>query len=278
MIVKHNEGRWTKLISDWNPAISTKQKEYRKRGTEERTTSTHYLQPIRIDRDSNDLTSDMTWLTTAHGGSKWDSIMESDTCNDHHHQTPRTNHAHDSKAHDQDEGGATNKTTTTHCSSPPKGSVEDLPKQHSHHSKQTSKNGNQSHSDSFIPSETQFPFEHRCRPTSCQVARGSRRSTWENYCCTEQFFFAKKGRGQGPRTLAVWPSGKLRTGDWTSDHRHCCWCRRHGMPRVLPSLMVRVPVSLAMLGLEQTQSQTHTQLQKLSPATFHRRQEMVVNI
>ena len=79
-----------------------------------------YLQPIRINRDSNDLTSDMTWLTTAQDGSKWDSIMESDTCNDHHHQTPRTDHAHDSKAHDQDEGGATNKTTTTHYSSPPK--------------------------------------------------------------------------------------------------------------------------------------------------------------
>ena len=33
MIAKHHEGRWTKLVTSWNPATSTKQKGYRKRGS-----------------------------------------------------------------------------------------------------------------------------------------------------------------------------------------------------------------------------------------------------
>ena len=28
MIAKHHEGRWTKIVSNWNPAVSTKQKGY----------------------------------------------------------------------------------------------------------------------------------------------------------------------------------------------------------------------------------------------------------
>ena len=32
MIAKHHEDRWTKLVSNWNPAVSTRQTGYRKQG------------------------------------------------------------------------------------------------------------------------------------------------------------------------------------------------------------------------------------------------------
>ena len=32
MIAQHHEGRWTKIVSNWNPATSTKQKGHRKQG------------------------------------------------------------------------------------------------------------------------------------------------------------------------------------------------------------------------------------------------------
>ena len=67
MIAKHHEDRWTKLDSHWNPLISTKQKGYRKqrrlakRWEDDLNT---YSQPDRANRDNNDLTSDITWLTS----------------------------------------------------------------------------------------------------------------------------------------------------------------------------------------------------------------------
>ena len=54
--------------SNWNPAISTKQKGYRKQGrpaTSWEGVLNTYLQPDRMNSDSNDFTSDITWLTAA---------------------------------------------------------------------------------------------------------------------------------------------------------------------------------------------------------------------
>ena len=73
MIAKHHEDRWTKLVATWNPAISTKQKGYRKQGRLAKRWEHDlniYLQPDRSNRDNNDLTSDMTRLTTAEDSSK----------------------------------------------------------------------------------------------------------------------------------------------------------------------------------------------------------------
>ena len=74
MIAKHHEDRWTKVVSNCNPAISTKQQGYRKQGRPakrwEDDLNTH-LQLGRTNRDNNDLTSDMTWLTTAEDNSKF---------------------------------------------------------------------------------------------------------------------------------------------------------------------------------------------------------------
>ena len=67
MIAKHHDDRWTKLISNWNPAISTKQKgigSKEDRPRDGKTRSTHtYNKPESTD--NNDLTNDTTWLTTA---------------------------------------------------------------------------------------------------------------------------------------------------------------------------------------------------------------------
>ena len=67
MIAKQYEDR-TKSVSNWNPAISTKQKGYRKQGRPPKRLEDDlntYLHPDRTNRDNNELTSDMTWLSTA---------------------------------------------------------------------------------------------------------------------------------------------------------------------------------------------------------------------
>ena len=74
MIAKHNEGRWTKLISNWNPATSTKQKGYGKQGRLAKTWEEDInsnLQPTKVHRDYTDLSKDTTWVTTAQDGLKW---------------------------------------------------------------------------------------------------------------------------------------------------------------------------------------------------------------
>ena len=56
-----------KLVSNWNPAILIKRKGYRKQGRPAKRWEDDlntYSQPDRTNRDNNDLTSDMTWLTT----------------------------------------------------------------------------------------------------------------------------------------------------------------------------------------------------------------------
>ena len=61
MGAKHHEDRWAKLVSNWNPAISTWRKGYQKQGrlaTRWQDDLHIYLQPDRSNRDNIDLTSD----------------------------------------------------------------------------------------------------------------------------------------------------------------------------------------------------------------------------
>ena len=76
MIAKHHEDHWTKLVSNWNPAVSTKQKRVQQRRKAKRWEDdlNIFLRPDRYNRDNNDLTSDMTWLTTAEDSSEWDAV------------------------------------------------------------------------------------------------------------------------------------------------------------------------------------------------------------
>ena len=56
MIAKHHDGSWTQLISTWNPAISTKQKGYRKQGRPARSREDDnnlYPQPTIVHRDDD---------------------------------------------------------------------------------------------------------------------------------------------------------------------------------------------------------------------------------
>ena len=58
MIAKRCEGRWTKLFSNWNPAITNKQKGCRKKGRPVKRGEDDinaYLQPTGVTRDNNDL-------------------------------------------------------------------------------------------------------------------------------------------------------------------------------------------------------------------------------
>ena len=79
MISKHHDDRKTKLVSNWNPAMSTKQGHQKHERTAKRCEDdlSISLQPDRSNRNSNDLTSDMSQLTTAEHNSKWDAV-ESD--------------------------------------------------------------------------------------------------------------------------------------------------------------------------------------------------------
>ena len=67
MIAKHHHERWTKLRSKWRPAMSTKQKGYRKQGRPaKRWGRRHQVipAPTEVHGDKNDLTNNTTWLTT----------------------------------------------------------------------------------------------------------------------------------------------------------------------------------------------------------------------
>ena len=65
--------RWTTLVSNWNPATSTKQKGYRKQGRPAK----RWEDDLNINLQPDRSTSDWTWLTIAEGRSTWDA-MESD--------------------------------------------------------------------------------------------------------------------------------------------------------------------------------------------------------
>ena len=60
--------------------------------------------------------------------------------------------------------------------------------------------------DALNLSEPHLPFQHRCRPTSFQVARGLSRSTWKNYSCTDRVSYRQPTNGPRPR------SGQARAG------------------------------------------------------------------
>ena len=121
---KHHEERWTEPVSNWNPAISTEQQGYLKHGRPaKRWEDDHniHLQPNRANRNDNDLTSDMTWLTTAEDNSKWDA-MESDFVSNRLKQPTRPptlsprlrqpNHQHTTKQQVRLRLTTTTKTTT----------------------------------------------------------------------------------------------------------------------------------------------------------------------
>ena len=67
MIARHHEDRWTKLGPNWMEPSYTNQA---KKGTTNKEDLNVYLQPDRSNRDNNDLTSDITWLTTKEDSSK----------------------------------------------------------------------------------------------------------------------------------------------------------------------------------------------------------------
>ena len=112
MIVEHHEGRWTKLISSWNPAISTKQTGHPETGrTRHDMDDSHtYLQPTRTNRENNDLMNDTTWLIPAPDGLKWDSMEK--RCRQQ--QAQATNTAHDPHRHCNTSQRNNNPTTNTH--------------------------------------------------------------------------------------------------------------------------------------------------------------------
>ena len=78
---RDHERRWTKLICNWSPAISTTQKSYHKQGGLAKIWEDDintYLQHARNNRDNSDLTNGTTWFSTAQDGVEKDS-MESDS-------------------------------------------------------------------------------------------------------------------------------------------------------------------------------------------------------
>ena len=95
LIAKHREDRWTKLITNWNPAISTQQKGYEKQGRPAKRWEDDlnaYPQPTRYNRDDNDLTSDTTWLPrrkTARNRTLWEVTSQAADSNNQHDPGPQ---------------------------------------------------------------------------------------------------------------------------------------------------------------------------------------------
>ena len=98
MVAKHHDGRWTKVISNWNPAISTTQKggagSKEDQHRDGKTTSIFTYMPSPQIRERSHERHD--WLSAAQDGLKW---------NDSQTNNSRRNSTHTTKAHDHDEGG-----------------------------------------------------------------------------------------------------------------------------------------------------------------------------
>ena len=95
MIAKHHEERWTKLISNWNPAISTKQKGYRKQGRMAKRweDDINFMNYCNQPKSRN---------KTAGNETPWKAIFVS---RPKQPTRPTTRTKHTTKVHDHDEGG-----------------------------------------------------------------------------------------------------------------------------------------------------------------------------
>ena len=136
MIAKHHEDRWTKFVSNRNPPVSTKQKEYRKQGRSVKRWEDDLnsnLQPDRTNRDSNDLTSDVICLTTAEDIPKWDAT-ESDFMNNRLEQPARPTTSTNTTTTQP----TTHKQTTyiTNAHDKNEDDTKDLPQNQDHYSKE----------------------------------------------------------------------------------------------------------------------------------------------
>ena len=77
MIARHHEDRWTKLVTNWNPEVSTKQEGYRQQGRPAKMWEDDrdiYSLPDRSSTHKNDLAGVMAWLTPAGDSSEWDAL------------------------------------------------------------------------------------------------------------------------------------------------------------------------------------------------------------
>ena len=108
MIAEHHEGRWTERISNWNPAISTKQEGTKKKvgwPRDGKTPTTHTYQPRHPrSHERHDL---------AHHGTRWiETGLDGQLL--YEQQTQETNTTH----HDYDNPTNNTRTHNVHGSSP----------------------------------------------------------------------------------------------------------------------------------------------------------------
>ena len=172
---------WTKLITNWNPAISTKQKgEARPTGQEIgrrhqfRLTTNQSPQRRQRSHERHDFAHQCTrWHDTELHGKRL-CEQQTQTTNtthdsDRHDKGIQANIAgqtiHATKAQDHDEDGADNYSK-----------VDLQPKQPQSTNKRSKENS--------APAAPHVFFQRRYRPTSSQVARGLSRHIWTDWFCT----------------------------------------------------------------------------------------------
>ena len=94
MIAEHHEGRWTERISNWNPAISTKQEGTKNKvgwPRDGKTTTTHTYQPRQPrSHERHDLAHHGTrWIETGLDGQLLYEQQTQETNTTHHTPSPR---------------------------------------------------------------------------------------------------------------------------------------------------------------------------------------------
>ena len=180
-----------KLISNWKPATSSRTGI----GSEEKTGQEMGRRQQRTSQNHQRQQRPHERCDLVHHGTRWPGMglqgkrhckLQTQTTNTTHNPCvtttkpptlEQTTHAHTTKVHDRDEGGADDDDT-----------AHPLPNNRATQS---------------IVSEPHLLIQHRYRPTSFQVARGRSRRTKTNYFCTERISFAKQ---EGP---ALWLSLQL---------------------------------------------------------------------
>ena len=239
MIAEQHEDRWTTFVSSWNSAIWTKQKGYSKQGRPAKRWEDDlntYWPPEKTNRANNDLTRDMTWLTTTKDNSKCDDV-ESDFTNNRSKQpgwptatsgttaTTQPNQQHTSKPRTRltptTKTNTTPKTTTIRFSSSLKYLKVELLQNQGNCKKDTrAKSSNQDFSPDAHLEWNACPSQHRYKATFLQATRNP--SGTHCLICLE-------------RVSSLFANASLQWVDCMSDHGRCLsrW-PLHAMSGMIP--------------------------------------------
>ena len=114
-ISKHHSDRWTKHISNWSPAISTKQREYWKQGRAAKSGNTTSIYTYSQPKSTEMTTISRTARLGSAGTRRLEMVLHGKRLCEQ--QTHTANKTHDPDRHDNDNQTNSSRINNTHVSS-----------------------------------------------------------------------------------------------------------------------------------------------------------------